>query len=59
VKAHVRWVIDTFMPLNQKGGAFIPCITSVFAVHQNVDDWIAEELDRYGGSYVAELKINN
>ncbi|MDR1822133.1 MAG: uroporphyrinogen decarboxylase (URO-D) [Oscillospiraceae bacterium] len=54
VKAHCRQVIDTYMPLNKKGGAFIPCITSIFAIHPQVDQWIAEELDRYGAEYAAK-----
>ncbi|MDR0917559.1 MAG: uroporphyrinogen decarboxylase (URO-D) [Oscillospiraceae bacterium] len=51
VKAHTRNVVDTYMPLLKKGGAFIPCVTSVFAIHDNVDKWIAEELDAYGKVY--------
>lgn len=44
IKAHVRWVIDTYMHL----GSFIPNVTNIFPVFENVDKAVNEELDRYG-----------
>lgn len=47
IKAHVREVIDTYMPL----GSFIPCVANVVPLYKNVEIAVHEELNRYGAEY--------
>jgi len=50
VKAYVREVIDTYMPL----GSFIPNVTNVIPLHKNVETAMHDELNRYGAEYAAK-----
>ena len=50
VDAEVQHALDTYMPL----GHFMPCITSIIAVHDNVDAMLVDALNRLGGEYAAK-----
>ena len=50
VDAEVQRCLDTYMPL----GHYMPCITSIFAVHPNVDAMRIDALNRLGAEYAAK-----
>lgn len=54
VDAEVQRCIDAYMPL----GHFMPCITSIFAVHPNVDAMLIDAMNRLGAAY-AEKHFNH
>lgn len=47
VDAEVCHAIDTYMPL----GSFVPCITSIFAIHKDADEMVRCSLNKYGALY--------
>ncbi|MGI5936343.1 MAG: uroporphyrinogen decarboxylase family protein [Oscillospiraceae bacterium] len=50
IRAHVREVIDTYMPL----GSFVPNVPNVISVHKFVEEIVHDELTRYGAEYAAK-----
>jgi hypothetical protein len=50
IRAYVRQVIDTYMPL----GSFIPTVTNVIPINKHVENAIHDELNRYGAEYAAK-----
>lgn len=49
IRAYVRQVIDDYMPL----GSFIPNVTNIFPIYENVTFALNDELNRYGAEYAA------
>ncbi len=50
VDAEVQRCLDTYMPL----GHYMPCITSIFAVHPHVDEMLTDAMNRLGAEYAAK-----
>lgn len=50
VDAEVQRALDAYMPL----GHYMPCATSIVAVHANVDAMLADAMNRLGAAYAAK-----
>lgn len=50
VDAEVKRAIDAYMPL----GHYMPCATSIIAVHPNVDEMLVKAMNKYGAEYAAK-----